>query len=90
MKQIATELVGELRRIFDDDEFVQGILILAETCEDREIVLEFIRTGINVTVETVTVMAMEIDIARYGQYNDRSYNEEWIDCIEEFDALLNP
>ena len=72
--RIATELSLALRRIFDDDEFVKGILILAETDDDKRKILDFIKSGDNVNVETVTVQAMNIDIDRYGNYNDREYD----------------
>lgn len=72
--KVRTELSLALRQIFDDDEFVKGIQILAETDDDKLKILEFIKAGNNVDVETVTVQAMNIDIDRYGNYNDRVYD----------------
>lgn len=72
--QLISELSAALRSVFDDDEFVQGILILAETDSDKREMLNFIKNGDNVNVESVTVKAMNNDIARYGDYNSRAYD----------------
>lgn len=58
------ELVHSLRNIFDDDEFVNGVLLFAEDEYDRKIILDFIHKGNDVTVETITVMALELNDAR--------------------------
>lgn len=56
-----TLLIEELRKIFDDEEFVTGILIYADSEHNRKKLLEFIRKGVNVTVETVTVLALDLN-----------------------------
>lgn len=54
-------LIDELRDLFDDDEFVMGVLVYADTESDRRTILDFIRKNDDVTVETVTVLALELD-----------------------------
>lgn len=61
---ITEKLVSELRKLFDDDEFIAGILVYADAEADQKSILEFIQKGEDVTVETVTVLALELDEAR--------------------------
>lgn len=61
---ITNKLIRKLRALFDDDEFVSGILIYASHVEDRKTILEFIEHGEDVSVETVTVLALDLDDAR--------------------------
>lgn len=51
-------LVKELRTIWDDREFVEGTAYLVRNEEDCNTLLEFIRNGENVTVETVCVLSL--------------------------------
>ena len=60
-------LISELRNIFDDDEFVRGILTFADNEEDRTTLLKFIQAGDDVDIETVCVMAVELSNARENQ-----------------------
>lgn len=48
-------LAKELRTIWDDREYVEGTAYLVRSEEDCNTMLEFIRNGENVTVETVCI-----------------------------------
>lgn len=54
-------LVEKLRNIFDDHEFVLGILAFVDTESDRKTLLDFINTGKDVDIETVTILALELN-----------------------------
>ena len=66
---ITKRLTTELRKLFDDDEFVVGILSCADNVEDRKAVLEFILAEDDVSVETVTVLALDLNDARNAENN---------------------
>lgn len=57
---VAQELVEALTKIFDDREFVEGMLAYASTESDRKVLLDFIRAGEDVDLETVTVLAIHL------------------------------
>lgn len=57
---VTAELVEELRKIFDDMEFISGILVYVATRDDREELLNFIRYGENVNIKTVTFVALDL------------------------------
>lgn len=58
---IACELVKRLRVLFDDREFFLAILSYADTDSDRQAIIDFIDAGDDVDVETVTVMALDLN-----------------------------
>ena len=53
-----SQLVRELRIIWNDREFIEGTVNDLLNEEDCNTMLEFIRSGKNVTVETVCVFAV--------------------------------
>lgn len=66
-KRVSTveiELRKRLKALFDDWEFINGILVYARDERDRQTLLEFIDAGDDVSVETVTVLALELCDAR--------------------------
>lgn len=67
MSHTTKELVEELRKIWDYDEFVDGVLAFADNEEDRKSVLNFIRAGDDVTSDTVNLCALDLNIKRYGE-----------------------
>lgn len=60
VSKAAKQLELKLRELFDDDEFVEGILVYAYDERDRETILDFINSGDDVSVETVTVLALNL------------------------------
>ena len=61
------ELTIQLRNIFDDDEYVEGILIYVSNATDRRKLLNFILYGDDVDIETVTVYALNLHDARISK-----------------------
>ena len=55
------ELVSKLRTILDDPDFIFGILVYADTEKSRKAILDFINAGEDVDVETVTVLALDLN-----------------------------
>lgn len=58
---ITKNLIIKLRELFDDNDFINGILVYADNIEDRKAILDFINEGKDVDVETVTVLALELN-----------------------------
>lgn len=58
--KVTKQLELKLRELFDDDEFVEGILIYAYDERDRKTILDYINSGDDVSVETVTVLALNL------------------------------
>lgn len=67
ISDIAIEFVRKLQDIWDDEEFIIGMLTYADNDEDRKTIIEFIDAGIDVDVETVTVLALDLDDKRNGR-----------------------
>lgn len=53
-------LVEKLKNIFNDREFIIGILTYADNEEDQKTIINFINEDDDVTVETVTVLALNL------------------------------
>jgi hypothetical protein len=60
------ELVHKLRAIWNDKEFVIGILSHVETDEERRQVINFIDDSDNIRSEEVVLFALNIDLGRSG------------------------
>ena len=58
------ELVHKLRAIWNDKEFVIGILSHVETDEERRQVINFIDDSDNIRSEEVVLFALNIDLGR--------------------------
>ena len=67
MKATTEKLVQHLRQLFDDDEFVMGMLVYVSGLEDCRKLLDFIEKDEDVDVETVTVLALDL----YDSRNER-------------------
>lgn len=57
-------LMDALRNIWDDKEFVIGVLTDLETDEERQIVMDHIESNDNVTSEEITLLSLFIDSER--------------------------
>lgn len=66
MSKITSEFIRLIRTIWDDDEFVLGMLTFADNDDDRQTIIDFINAGEDVDIETVSVLALELDRRRYG------------------------
>ena len=56
----AVEFVSKLIDIWDDREFIISMLSIAEHDDDKRTIIEFIDAGIDVDVETVSVLALDL------------------------------
>lgn len=61
---VTSELVEELTKLFHDKDFIDGMLAYAATDSDRKVLLDFIREGNDVDIETVTVLAIHLSNSR--------------------------
>ena len=57
---VSDRLTKRLIALWDDREFVVGILSIALTEKERSVLLNFMERGENVTVETVSVLAIRL------------------------------
>lgn len=67
MSEITNALTKKLREIWDHDDFVEGVLAFADNDEDRQAVLDFIEAGDDVTTDTISLCALDLNIKRYGE-----------------------
>lgn len=67
MTQIRKRLVAELRKIWNDKDFVRGIITYLETDEECEEMLSFISKNKDVTASELTLMALDIDSERENE-----------------------
>lgn len=59
------ELGKELKKIWDDRDFILSVMAdVWYSPEDQRVLLDFIRKGDDVDVETITVLALELGDAR--------------------------
>ena len=58
------QLIQVLRDIWDDKEFVLGVVTDLETDEERQAVLDFIKSNDDVTTEDIVLLALHIDNER--------------------------
>lgn len=58
------KLIQVLRDIWDDKEFVLGVVTDLETDEERQAVLDFIKSNDDVTTEDIVLLALHIDNER--------------------------
>lgn len=64
ISDVAIEFVQKLQGIWDDKDFIIGMLSFADNDEDRKTIIEFIDAGVDVDVETVSVLALELNDKR--------------------------
>lgn len=62
----AIEFASKLRDVWDDREFVIGMLAIATHDDDKRAIIEFIDEGVDVNPETITVLALNLDDKRNG------------------------
>lgn len=67
ISDVAIEFVQKLQNIWDDKDFIIGMLSFADNDEDRKTIIEFIDAGVDVDVETVSVLALELNDKRNGR-----------------------
>ena len=68
-------LIKELRKIWNDDDFVIGVMCDANTEEYIELVLEFIKQGVEVTPPNLLMLSL--DLKNGGkEYYDKYWKPE--------------
>ena len=60
-KEKKRELIRELRKVFDDDDFVMGTFCDLETDAEIDIVLEYLKENPDVESSEVILFTMDID-----------------------------
>ena len=66
-KELYTKLEKKLRNVFDDDDFVNGMLLYVDHEDDAKMLMQFIDNGEEINVESVTVTAIILDRTRRGE-----------------------
>jgi hypothetical protein len=59
--------MGMLRGIWDDKEFVVGVMNDLETDEERQVVIEYINGNKEVTTEEIVLLSLNIDQNRIAK-----------------------
>lgn len=63
-KKLENDLIKKLKGFVDDDETIFGILVYVDNDEDRRVLLDFMNVGKEVDLETIAVLAIELDSKR--------------------------
>ena len=58
--EIEIEFTSKLAEIWDDREFIIGMLSIVEHNDDMRRIIDFIDAGVDVDVETVSVLALDL------------------------------
>ena len=64
LTKIEIRLMGILRDIWDDEEFVVGVMNDLETDEERKAVIDYINGTKGVTTEEIVLLSLNIDLTR--------------------------
>lgn len=62
--QILQELFQKLKVVYDDKDFVMGVLMNAQDSADRQSIIEFIDKGEDVTPSNIIALSVLLDDAR--------------------------
>lgn len=60
ISDLTNELLMRLKNIYDDRDYIIGVLSIASREDDKQKLIDFIDAGEDVDYETVTVMAIEL------------------------------
>lgn len=60
-EETAEKLFRTLKNIFDDRDFVIGVMSNASHADDREEIIRFIEKGEDVTVENIILLSVHLD-----------------------------
>lgn len=63
-KQILEELFQKLKAVYDDKDFVMGVLLNAQDTTDRQTIIDFIDKGEYVTPSSIIALSVLLDDAR--------------------------
>ena len=58
------KLISRLRLYSNDDDYILGVLAESSSDEDRQLIIDFIEQGENVTYETIILFSLEIGLQR--------------------------
>lgn len=64
LTQTEKRLIGMLRDIWDDKEFVLGVMNDLETDEERQAVIDYIKDNEEATTEDIVLLSLNIDLTR--------------------------
>ena len=64
LTQTEKRLIGMLRDIWDDKEFVLGVVTNLETDEERQAVIDYIQNNEEVTTEELVLLSLDIELNR--------------------------
>lgn len=58
------KLISKLRKYSSDDDYILGVLAESSFDEDRQLIIDFIEQGENVSYETIILFSLEIGLQR--------------------------
>ena len=64
LTQTEKRLIGILRDIWNDKEFVLGVMNDLETDEERQAVIDYIKDNKETSTEEIVLLALNIDLTR--------------------------
>lgn len=75
LTEVEKELVEKIRAIWNDKEFVIGVLSHLKDDEEREELIEFIDSNDDVTSEQITLFALDISQTRDNIIRDAFFKD---------------
>lgn len=71
LSPVGEKLYRQLQTLWDHEDFILGVLSFADNDEDRQVVLNYIQNGEDVTTDSISLLALELNINRYGEFDCR-------------------
>ena len=63
-EEITNKLILRLKEIYDDRNFIIGVMSFALTHDERKMVLEYIEHGEDVTAESISLLSLNLSQKR--------------------------
>lgn len=67
LSPVGGKLYEQLQKLWDHEDFILGVLSFADNDADRQVVLDYIQNGEDVTTDPISLLALELHLNRYGE-----------------------
>lgn len=71
LSAVGVKLYEQLQKLWDHEDFILGVLSFSDNDEDRQVVLDYIQKGKDVTTDSINLLSLELNINRYGEFDCR-------------------
>lgn len=67
LSTVGVKLYEQLQKLWDHEDFILGVLSFADNDADRQVVLDYIQNGKDVTTDSISLLALELHLNRHGE-----------------------